>query len=87
MNQKKKQWKKKKQHSSSLSYKNFKNYSEYRKFKKIYDLKQKTPKIVNYLHFNKKLKQGIFLKKPSFNEIKYPFHLNLKLINEYIKKK
>jgi hypothetical protein len=44
-------------------------------------------KITNYLHVNQKLKQGIFLKKPSFNEIIYPFSLNLKLINEYLKKK
>lgn len=50
-------------------------------------LKKKKPKITNYLHVNQKLKQGIFLKKPSFNEIIYPFSLNLKLINEYLKKK
>jgi hypothetical protein len=40
-----------------------------------------------YLYKNKKLKKGIFLKKPKFNEIMYPFFLNLKLVNEYLKKK
>jgi hypothetical protein len=66
--------------------KKFENYTMYRKFKKLIALKKKTPKLVNHLHLNKKLKQGIFLKKPCFNEIKYPFYLNLKLIQEYIKK-
>ena len=37
--------------------------------------------------FKLKLKKGVFLKKPSFNDIIYPFSLNLKLINEYLKKK
>jgi hypothetical protein len=41
----------------------------------------------NYLYKNKKLKKGIILKKPKFNEILYPFFLNLKLVNEYLKKK
>jgi len=45
------------------------------------------PKITNYLYVHKKLKKGVFLKKPSFNDIIYPFSLNLKLINEYLKKK
>jgi hypothetical protein len=45
------------------------------------------PKITNYLYVHKKLKKGVFLKKPSFNDIIYPFALNLKLINEYLKKK
>jgi hypothetical protein len=45
------------------------------------------PKITNYFYVNKKLKKGVFLKKPSFNDIIYPFYLNLKLINEYLKKK
>jgi hypothetical protein len=40
-----------------------------------------------YLYKNKKLKKGIFLKRPRFNEIMYPFYLNLKLVNEYLKKK
>ena len=29
----------------------------------------------------------MFFKKPSYKSILYPFHLNLKLINEYLKKK
>ena len=33
----------------------------------IFLLKKNTPKFTNYLHTNKKLKQGIFLKKPNFN--------------------
>lgn len=41
----------------------------------------------NYLYKNKQLKKGIFLKKPKFNEILYPFFLNMKLINAYLKKK
>ena len=41
----------------------------------------------NYLYKNKKLKKSVFLKKPKFNEILYPFFLNLKLVNEYLKKK
>ena len=45
------------------------------------------PKITNYLYVHKKLKKGVFLKKPSFNDIIYPFSLNLKLINKYLKKK
>lgn len=50
---------------------------------------EKTKKINqnNYLYKNKNLKKGIFLKKPKFNEILYPFFLNMKLINEYLKKK
>ena len=67
--------------------KKFKDYKEYLKFKRLEIRKEKTPKLVNYLHLNKKLKQGVFLKKPNFNEIKYPFFLNFKLINEFIKKK
>jgi hypothetical protein len=41
----------------------------------------------NYLYKNKKLKKGIFLKKPKLNEILYPFFLNMKLIKQYLKKK
>jgi len=39
-----------------------------------------------YLYKNRKLKKGIFLKKPKFREVMYPFYLNAKLINEYLKK-
>nr|YP_010507889.1 hypothetical protein OF347_mgp05 [Phytophthora asparagi]UXG55999.1 hypothetical protein [Phytophthora asparagi] len=45
------------------------------------------PLITTYLHRNKKIKTGIFFKKPSFKSVLYPFYLNLKLINEYLKKK
>lgn len=58
--------------------------------KKNIEKKEQQIKINNqnhYLYKNKKLKKGIFLKKPKFNEIIYPFFLNLKLINEYLKKK
>ena len=48
---------------------------------------QEKPKITNYLHTHKKLKKGVFFKKPAFNDVVYPFFLNLKLINEYLKKK
>ena len=54
---------------------------------RIFLLKKNTSKFANYLHTNRKLKQGIFLRKPTFNDILYPFSLNLKLINEYLKKK
>ena len=76
-----------KKYNSHLILKKFKTIADYLEYRKMYKLKQKLPKNVNYLHFNKKLKQGIFLKKPSSKDIKYPFYLNLKLINEYIKKK
>lgn len=49
--------------------------------------KSEKPQITNYLYVHKKLKKGVFLKKPSFNDIIYPFSLNFKLINEYLKKK
>ena len=73
-----------------------KNNKYYKKYKKktynnnniIQKKKQpEKPKITNYLYVHKKLKKGVFLKKPSFNDIIYPFSLNLKLINEYLKKK
>lgn len=41
---------------------------------------------VNYIQTNNKYNFYIFLKKPSFTEINYPFKLNLKLIDEYFKK-
>ena len=67
--------------------KNKKRFNKFNKVIRITLLKKKKPKTTNYLHSNKKLKQGIFLKKPSFNEIIYPFPLNITLINEYLKKK
>nr|YP_010395020.1 Ymf100 [Phytopythium vexans]YP_010395072.1 Ymf100 [Phytopythium vexans]DAZ89457.1 TPA_asm: Ymf100 [Phytopythium vexans]DAZ89509.1 TPA_asm: Ymf100 [Phytopythium vexans] len=54
----------------------------YKKKKKLQKLKT-----TNYLYIYPKIKKGIFLKKPSYNDILYPFNLNLKLINEYLKKK
>lgn len=69
--------------------KRIKNY--YYKKKDIYyilgEKRPLKPLITEYLHRNKKIKTGIFLKKPSFKKILYPFHLNFKLINEYLKKK
>lgn len=41
---------------------------------------------VNYIKYNDKLNICVFLRKPLFNEIKYPFDLNLKLVDEYFKK-
>jgi len=78
---------KKKKNYQQFNYKTKKFYKKkYNSFfKKL--KKPKKPKITNYLYFNKRLKKGIFLKKPSFNDIKYPFFLNLKLINESLKKK
>jgi len=50
--------------------------------------KNKVKKIKNnYLYKKKFLKKGIIFKKPKFHEILYPFFLNLKLVNEYLKKK
>jgi hypothetical protein len=66
-------------------------YYKKKKYKKNNIIQKKKqpekPKITNYLYVHKKLKKGVFLKKPSFNDIIYPFPLNLKLINEYLKKK
>lgn len=45
------------------------------------------PLTTTYLHRNKKIKTGIFFKEPTFKSILYPFYLNMKLINEYLKKK
>lgn len=66
--------------------KNNNNYLTYLKNKKNKEEKLKKNQITNYLYINKKLKKGIFFKKPSFNEIKYPIKFNFKLINEFLKK-
>nr|YP_010118012.1 ymf100 [Phytophthora captiosa]QPN54023.1 ymf100 [Phytophthora captiosa] len=73
-------------------YKKNKNYSYFSSYKKKYNIyyylgekKPLYPKTTAYLHRNRKKKIGIFFKKPTFNSIIYPFHLNLKLINEYLK--
>jgi hypothetical protein len=52
---------------------------------------QKKRKIVfkkqdNYLYKNRKLKKGIFLKKPQIQEIMYPFLFRLRFVNEFFKK-
>lgn len=41
---------------------------------------------VNYIQINTKYNLYIFLKRPSFTEIQYPFKLDLKLIDEYFRK-
>jgi len=75
---------------------NKKYYRDWLKIKKnnkklsfINWLKKKNKKLflTNYLYSNKKLKKGIFLKSPNFNEIKYPIKFNFKLINEFLRKK
>ena len=66
-----------------------KNYF-YKKNNIYYILGEKKPEkplITDYLHRNKKIKTGIFFKKPTLKTTLYPFHLNLKLVNEYLKKK
>lgn len=71
-------------------FKKKKKYSYQNKNNIYYILGEKRPSkplITGYLHRNKKKKIGIFFKKPNFKNILYPFHLNLKLINEYLKKK
>ena len=55
----------------------------------IKKFKKKLPnhfKKIKYLYKNQKFKIGIFLNKPQMKQILYPFKLNLKLINETIKK-
>lgn len=55
----------------------------------FHDFKTKKREIIKvpYIEYNRYLKKGVFLNIPSFNQIKYPFFLNLKLIDEYLKKK
>ena len=61
-------------------------YMKRKNYAKLKKENQKA-KMTNYLYINSKIKKGIFFKKPTFNDILYPFPLNLKLINEYLKKK
>lgn len=49
--------------------------------------KPKKPQITTHLYRHTKKKLGIFLKKPTFNDIKYPIKFNFKLISEFLKKK
>nr|YP_010394221.1 Ymf100 [Phytophthora cinnamomi]DAZ88740.1 TPA_asm: Ymf100 [Phytophthora cinnamomi var. cinnamomi]WRY73344.1 orf100 [Phytophthora cinnamomi]WRY73384.1 orf100 [Phytophthora cinnamomi]WRY73424.1 orf100 [Phytophthora cinnamomi]WRY73464.1 orf100 [Phytophthora cinnamomi] len=69
----------------------FKKNNKYLNKNNIYYLlgekKPLKPLITTYLHRNKKIKTGIFFKEPTLKGILYPFYLNLKLINEYLKKK
>ena len=44
-------------------------------------------KSIEYLHSNKKLKQAVILNQITFKDVRYPFYLNLKLINEFLRKK
>ncbi|DAZ93513.1 TPA: hypothetical protein N0F65_000362 (mitochondrion) [Lagenidium giganteum] len=66
-----------------------KNYQKNKKFNKQYfnHKKNKYPYFYKKKNRNKKIKTGIFFKEPTFKTILYPFYLNLKLINEYLKKK
>jgi hypothetical protein len=67
-----------------------KKYSYKNKNNIYYILGEKRPSkplITSYLYRNKKKRIGIFFKTPTFKSILYPFHLNMKLINEYLKKK
>lgn len=82
----------KNKNKNNLNQQSIQKSNKYYKKKPYNNLIQKKkqpekPKITNYLYVHKKLKKGVFLKKPSFNDIIYPFSLNLKLINEYLKKK
>lgn len=80
----------KKQKNNFIKKKFFYKKNNFLLSKKVVEKKEKKIKINNqkhYLYKNKKLKKGIFLKKPKFNEIMYPFLFNLKLVNEYLKKK
>nr|YP_010508043.1 hypothetical protein OF160_mgp09 [Phytophthora clandestina]UXG56385.1 hypothetical protein [Phytophthora clandestina] len=91
--------KKKKYNKQYFNQKNNKNSYSYKKYNKnsyknknniYYILGEKRPSkplTTAYLHRNKKIKTGIFFKKPTFKTVLYPFYLNLKLINEYLKKK
>jgi small subunit ribosomal protein S4 len=49
----------------------------------FYFKKKKRKNKVNYLQFNYKYNVGIFLRSPLFNEIKYPFAINLNLVDQY----
>nr|YP_004564337.1 orf100 [Phytophthora andina]ADK76285.1 orf100 [Phytophthora andina] len=74
----------------SYSYKKY-NKNSYKNKNNIYyilgEKRPLRPLTTAYLHRNKKIKKGIFFKEPTFKTILYPFYLNLKLINEYLKKK
>nr|YP_009420760.1 hypothetical protein [Phytophthora nicotianae]ASO76768.1 hypothetical protein [Phytophthora nicotianae] len=69
--------------------KNKKNFQKNNKFNKqqFNQKNNKYPYFYKKFNRNKKIKTGIFFKEPTFKTILYPFYLNLKLINEYLKKK
>nr|YP_010394576.1 Ymf100 [Phytophthora podocarpi]DAZ88623.1 TPA_asm: Ymf100 [Phytophthora podocarpi] len=71
-----------KRNSNKYSYKNKNNIYYF-----LGEKKPAKPLTTAYLQRNKKKKIGIFFKKPTFKTVLYPFYLNLKLINEYLKKK
>ena len=55
-------------------------------FKKYYKLiKISRKNKVNYIQFNNKYNMCIFLRKPLFKEVKYPFDIDLRLVDEYFK--
>ncbi len=68
-----------------------KKFNNHKKIKEVFNHKKKLITLLSYkttyLYKNKKLKKGVFLKKPTYKKILYPFFLNLKLVNEYLKKK
>ena len=55
-----------------------------KKFSRIIGILKKNK--VNYIQINNKYNLYIFLKKPAFTEIQYPFKLDLNLIDEYFRK-
>nr|YP_010394299.1 Ymf100 [Phytophthora cryptogea]DAZ88307.1 TPA_asm: Ymf100 [Phytophthora cryptogea] len=81
----------KKNNKYPYPYKKNNKYSSYKNKNNIYYLlgekKPLKPLTTAYLHKNKKIKTGIFFKEPTLKTVLYPFYLNLKLINEYLKKK
>ena len=72
-----------------MKFKKTKKYINYKKKKSFRKKKIKNPYLlqkVGYLYKNQKLNIGLVLNPPKSNQIKYPFYMNLKLINEAIKK-
>ncbi len=61
-----------------------KKKKERSRFKKKSAVKTRTS---NYLYSSKRSKKGIILKKISFDNIIYPFSVDIKLITEFLKKK
>lgn len=84
-----------KQHFKSKNYNKQPNYNKKKKRNSYrnsvyYILGEKRPTkplITASLHRSKKIRAGIFFRMPRLETTVYPFRLNLKLINEYLKKK